>query len=86
MWNIKTKVISVVTRATSTISKQFGKYLNITSGRPDIKELHKTATMGTGTAHILRKVQIYGAKVLSWEITLHVPYIVKTEQLQRYIA
>ena len=45
--------------------------------RYDIRELNKTATLGT--AHILRTVQMYGANVLSWEITLHVPYIVTTE-------
>jgi len=65
MWNIKTKVISVVTRATRTISKQFGKYLNITPGRPDIKELHKTATLGA--AHLLQEVQ----KRSTWERALH---------------
>jgi len=54
MWDIKTNVISVVTWASRTISKQFGKYLNITSGRPDIKELHKTATLGA--AHLLQEV------------------------------
>jgi hypothetical protein len=40
MWNIKTK--------------SFRKYLSSIPGKHDIKELQKTATLGT--AHILQKV------------------------------
>jgi len=54
MWNVKTKVIPVIIRATGTISKSFRKYVSNIPGRHEVKELQKTATLGT--AHILRKV------------------------------
>jgi hypothetical protein len=54
MWNVKTNVISVIIGATETISKWFTKYLSNTPGKHEIKELQKTAILGT--AHILRKV------------------------------
>jgi hypothetical protein len=54
MWNVKTKVISVIIGATGTISKSFRKYVNNVPGNHEIKELRKTAILGT--AHILRKV------------------------------
>jgi hypothetical protein len=54
MWNVKTKVTPVMITATGTISKSFRKYLSSVQGEHDIKELQKTAILGT--AHILRKV------------------------------
>jgi len=54
MWNVKTKVISVIKGATVTISKLFRKYVSIIPGKHDVKELQKTVILGT--AHILRKV------------------------------
>jgi len=54
MWNVKTKVITVIIRATGTISKSFRKYVNNIPGKHEVKELQKTAILGT--AHILRKV------------------------------
>jgi hypothetical protein len=54
MWNVKTKVTPVTIGATGTISKSFRKYLSSIKGKHDIKELHKTAILGT--AHILREV------------------------------
>jgi len=54
MWNVKTKVLSVITGATVTISKSFRKYVSNIPGKHEVKELQKTAIMGT--AHILRKV------------------------------
>jgi hypothetical protein len=54
MWNVETKVISVITRATGTISKSFRKYLSNVPGKHEIKELQKTAILGT--AHTLYKV------------------------------
>jgi hypothetical protein len=54
MWNVKTKVTPVIIRATGTISKPFRKYLSSIPGKHDIKELQKTAILGT--AHTLRKV------------------------------
>jgi hypothetical protein len=54
MWNVKARVIPVVTGTTGTISKSFRKYVSNTRGNHDVKELQKTAILGT--AHILRKV------------------------------
>ena len=57
MWNVKAKVIPVITGATGTISKSFRKYVSNIPGNHEVKELQKTAILGT--AHILRKVLIY---------------------------
>jgi hypothetical protein len=54
MWNVKTKVMAVITEATGTISKSFRKYVSNIPGKHEVKELQKTAIWGT--AHILRKV------------------------------
>jgi hypothetical protein len=54
MWNVKTKVSPVIIGATGTISKSFRKYLSSVPGKHDIKELQKTAILGT--AYILREV------------------------------
>ena len=54
MWNVKTKAIPVIIGATGTISKTFGKYVSNIPGNNEVKELQKTAILGT--AHILRKV------------------------------
>jgi hypothetical protein len=54
MWNVKTKVIPVIIGATGTILKSFRKYVSNIPGNYEIKELQKTAILGT--AHILRKV------------------------------
>jgi hypothetical protein len=54
MWNVKTQVTPVITGATGTISKSFRKYLSSVPGKHDIKELQKTAVLGT--AHTLREV------------------------------
>jgi hypothetical protein len=56
MWNVKTKVISVIIGATGAILKSFRKYVSNVPGKHEVKELHKTAILGT--AHILRKVLI----------------------------
>jgi len=56
MWNVKTKVIPVAIGATGTISKSFRKYVSNIPGKHVVKELQKTAIMGT--AHILHKVQM----------------------------
>ena len=54
MWNVKTKVIPVIITATGTISKTFRKYVSNIPGKYEVKELQKTAILGT--AHILRKI------------------------------
>jgi hypothetical protein len=54
MWDVKTQVTPVIIEATGTISKSFRKYLSSVPGQHDIKELQKTAVLGT--AHTLREV------------------------------
>jgi hypothetical protein len=54
MRNIKTKVIPVIIGATGTISKSFRKYVSNIPGNQGVKDLQKTAILGT--AHIVRKV------------------------------
>ena len=54
MWNVKTKVIPVIIGATGTVSKSLRKYVSDISRKHEVKELQKTAILGT--AHILRKV------------------------------
>ena len=54
MWNVKTKVIPAIVGATGTIRKSFRKYVSNIPGNHEVKELQKTAILGT--AHVLRKV------------------------------
>jgi hypothetical protein len=54
MWNVETRVIPVLIGATETISKSLIKYASDIPGNHDVKELQKTAILGT--AQILRKV------------------------------
>jgi hypothetical protein len=54
MWNVKTKVTPVITGATGTIPKSFRKYVSNIPGNHVVRELQKTAILGT--AYILRKV------------------------------
>ena len=80
MWNVKAKVIPVITGATGTISKSLRQYLSNIPGKHEIKELQKTVILGT--ADILRIVLMY-TTYLTCEITLHLAQIVHTEQLQQ---
>jgi hypothetical protein len=52
MGNVKTRVIPVIIGATGTISKSFRKYASTIPANHEVKELQKTAILGT--AHILR--------------------------------
>jgi len=54
IWNVKTKVIQAIIGATGTISKSFRKYVSNIPGNHEVKELQKTAILGT--AHIQREV------------------------------
>jgi hypothetical protein len=54
MWNVKARVIPVIIGATGTISKSFRKYASRIPENHEVRELQKTAILGT--AHILRKV------------------------------
>jgi hypothetical protein len=51
MWNVKTTAIPLITGATGTISKSFRKYFSSIPGNHGVRELQKTAILGT--AHIL---------------------------------
>jgi hypothetical protein len=62
-WNVQTKVIPVIIGATGTISKSLRKYLSNITGKHDIKELQKTAILGT--AHVLREVLMYKYKTFN---------------------
>jgi len=54
MWNVKAKVIPLIIGATAAISESPRKYLSNVAGEHEIKELQKTAILGT--ANILREV------------------------------
>ena len=54
MWNVKTTVIPVISGATGTIWKSFRKCVGNLPGSHEVRELQKTAILGT--AHIFRKV------------------------------
>ena len=54
LWIVKINVIPVIIGATWTIPKSFRKYMSNIPGNHEVKELQKTAMLGT--AHILRKV------------------------------
>ena len=54
MWNVKVKVIPIIIRTIGTISKSLRQHLSKIPGKHEVKELQKTAILGT--ANILRKV------------------------------
>jgi hypothetical protein len=54
MWNVKAKLIPVITGATGTISKSLTQYLSNRPGEHEIKELQKPAILGA--AHKLLEV------------------------------
>jgi hypothetical protein len=54
MWNVKTRVIPIIIRATGTISKSLRKYVSNIPGNHEVRELQKTAILGT--ARLVRKV------------------------------
>jgi hypothetical protein len=54
MWTVKTRVIPVIIGATGTILKSFRKYVSTIPGNHKVRELQKTAILGT--AHLFWKV------------------------------
>ena len=54
MWNVKAKVIPVITGATGTVSQSVTQNLSNVPGKDEIKALQKQATLGT--EHKLREV------------------------------
>jgi hypothetical protein len=53
MWNVKHRVIPVIIGATGTISKSSRRYVSTIPGNHKVKELQKTAILGT--AHYFGK-------------------------------
>ena len=53
MWKVKTRVIPVIIGATGTISKSLRKYISSILENHEVKELQKTALLGT--EHIFGK-------------------------------
>jgi hypothetical protein len=53
IWNVKTRMTPVIIGENGTISKSFRKYVSTIPGNHDVRELQKTAILGT--AYILRK-------------------------------
>jgi hypothetical protein len=47
MWKVKTRVIPVIIGSTGTISKPLKKYISNIPGNHAVKELQKTAILGT---------------------------------------
>jgi len=58
MWNVKTKAIPVIIGATGTISKSFRKYVSNISGKHEVKELQKTAILGTAHTSEFTNVKV----------------------------
>jgi hypothetical protein len=56
MWNVISRVIPVITGATGTISTSFRKYVSTIPGNYDVRELQKTAILGT--AHISESADV----------------------------
>ena len=54
MWNVKSKVIPLIIGATGTISKSLIQYQSNVIRKHEIKELQKTAVLGT--AHLVQEV------------------------------
>jgi hypothetical protein len=77
MWNVTTKVTPVIIGATGTISKSFRKYLSSIPGKHDIKELQKTAILGT--AHTLGSANVEAQKSLILKTMLYASLTVHTE-------
>ena len=59
-------MIPVITGATGTISKSFRKQVSNIPGKHEVKELQKTAILGT--AHILQNVPMYKYNRFNTEI------------------
>jgi len=58
MWNVKTKVISVIIRAAGTISKTFRIYMSNIPGKHEVKELQKKTILDTAHIHISESTNV----------------------------
>jgi hypothetical protein len=54
MWNLKSKIIPVITGATGIVTRSLRKNLEVVPGKHSIDSIQKTAILGT--SHIIRKV------------------------------
>ena len=54
VWNVKAKLIPVITGATGTISEVLGLHLNNITRKREIKELQTTALLDTAQIHSLQ--------------------------------
>jgi hypothetical protein len=54
MWNLKCKILPILTGATGIVTRSLRKNLEAVSGKHSIDLLQKTAVLGT--SHIIRKV------------------------------
>jgi hypothetical protein len=85
MWNVKTNVTLVKMGATGKISKSLRKYLSNKPGKQEIRELQKTAILGT--THTLGKVLM--SEHCTVDLTLGIVFYasrrVNTEQLQECV-
>ena len=81
MWNVKVKMIPVITGATGTISKSLRQYLSNIPGKHVIKEVQKTATLGTAHTQTAGSANVKVQNFLS-AVTLHVAQTVNSEQMQ----
>ena len=77
----KTRVKPVIIGATGSISKSFRKYISNIPGNHEVKEIHKTAILGT--AHTLRKhyYEFTDNSVLYVIGTIRVPLVVSNYTL-----
>jgi 3-deoxy-D-manno-octulosonic acid (KDO) 8-phosphate synthase len=73
VWNVKTKVVPVMVGAAGTVSRSSRKRQSNVPGKHEIKELHKTAILGT--AHVLRKALMQQYEILNMgsNVTCTVP-------------
>ena len=62
-WNVKAKVIPAATGATGTVSESLSQFWSNIPGKHEIKELQKTAILGT--AHTLQIVLMQKYKTYS---------------------
>jgi uncharacterized protein YycO len=81
MWNVKAKVIPVITGATGTISESLRQYLSNISEKHEIKEIQKKSHIVQCT-HTTKSTNLKARRTFTGEITLHVAQIVNTQQLQ----
>jgi hypothetical protein len=51
MWNVTAEMIPVIIGATGTISESLRHYLSNIPGKREIKELQKTAILGSAHTH-----------------------------------